>query len=138
MARAIEGAQAHVAELIETHRERVAKFKTKVKDYDEVMAKATLPVAPHVERLLLNSKKSERLSYFLGRNQGKLAQLNRMDPESVARELGRLEGRLSLPPTKKQTQARKPVAPLRGGGASSSSQLSQVNALMKKYYGDRA
>jgi hypothetical protein len=137
MIRRVEAAQAHVANLVEAHKDRVAKFKTKVKDYDQVMAAATMPVAGHVERLLLNSNKSERLSYFLGRNQGKLAQLNRMDPEGVARELGRLEARLSLPPTKRVTQARKPVSPLRGGGASQTSQMAQVDAAMKKMYGDR-
>jgi Bacteriophage, scaffolding protein len=138
MVKAIEAAQAHVATLVDAHKERVAKFRTKVKDWDQVMAGATLPVEPHVERLLIQSKKSAQLSYVLGKNQGKLAQLNRMDAESAARELGRLEARLSLPPPKQQTQARKPVKPLRGGGAAPQSQLAQVNALMKKWYGDRA
>lgn len=137
MIRRAEAAQAHVANLVEAHKERVANFKTKVKDFDQVMAAATMPVHPHVERLILASKKSERISYYLARNQGKLAQLNRMDAESVARELGRIEGRLSLPPTKKQTQARKPVAPLRGGGAARPSQMADVDAAMKKIYGDR-
>ena len=109
--------------LVADHKERVARFKTKVKDFDEVMAKATLPVAPHVERLLLESKKSERLGYVLAKNQAKLAQLNRMNPEAAAREIGRLEGRLSLPQQPKtQTQARKPITPLKGGGASPPSQ----------------
>jgi hypothetical protein len=137
MMQAISEAQAHAAALVDAHKERVAKFKTKVKDFDQTMAAATMPVQPHVERLILASKKSERISYFLAKNQGKLAQLNRMDAESVARELGRLEGRLSLPPSKQQTKARKPVQPLRGGGASPTSQLAQVDAVMKKYYGDR-
>jgi hypothetical protein len=130
--------QERVATLVAEHKERVANFRTKVKDYAEVMAKATLPVAPHVERLLLHSKKSERLGYVLARNENKLAQLNRMDPESAAREIGRLEGRLSLPTPKQQTQARKPITPLKGGGAAPPTGLAAVNAYIKKQYGDRA
>jgi hypothetical protein len=110
-----------------------------VKDFDEVMSRATLPVAPHVERLLLASKKSDKLTYVLGRNQAKLAQLNRSSPEEAAREIGRLEGRLSLPSaTKTKTQARKPITPLKGSGAAPPSETAAVNAYIKKTYGDRA
>ena len=137
--RATQQAQQDTANLVREHKERVARFKTKVKDYDEVMAKATTPVAPHVERLLLQSKKSERLSYALGKNEAKLVQLNNMQPEQAAREIGRLEGRLSLPTqTRTQTKARKPITPLKGGGSSPPSGLSAVNAYIKKLYGDRA
>jgi hypothetical protein len=87
----------------------------------------------------LASKKSDRLSYVLGKNQAKLAQLNRMSSEEAAREIGRLEGRLSLPPaTKTKTQARKPITPLRGSGAAPPSGLAAVNAWAKKQgYSDR-
>ena len=129
------GWQRQVAE----HKERVQRLRLRVKDFDEVMAKATLPVMPHVERLLLASKKSDRLTLVLGKNQAKLAQLNRMSSEEAAREIGRLEGRLALPPaTRTQTKARKPITPLRGSGASPPSGLAAVNAWAKKQgYSDR-
>jgi hypothetical protein len=134
----IQQEQMRVADQIAAHKERVDRFKKTVPDYDEVMRNATLPVASHVERLLLQSKTSERLGYHLGKDQRMLAQLNHMSSEDAARAIGRLEGRLSLPPqSKTQTQARKPITPLRGGGASPPSQLSQVNAVMKKLYPDR-
>ena len=135
---AIAQEQERVSNLVADHKERVQRFRTKVKDFDEVMAKATLPVAPHVERILLNSKKSERLSYVLGRNQSKLAQLNRMNPEDAAREIGRLEGRLSLPQPKTQTQARKPITPLKGSGASPPSERPPLTLTSSETYGDRA
>ena len=135
----IKAEQDRVAGQVAEHKERVQRLRSRVKDFDEVMARATLPVAPHVERLLLASKKSDRLTYVLGKNQAKLAQLNRLSSEEAAREIGRLEGRLSLPSaTKTKTQARKPITPLRGSGASPPSDTAAVNALMKKYYGDRA
>ena len=135
---ALETEQARVGELVTTHKERVQRFRTKVKDFDEVMARATLPVAPHVERLLLESKKSDRITYHLAKNQPKLAQLNRMSGEEAAREIGRIEGRLSQPPQAKPTKARKPIAPLRGGGASQPNQNAARDAWLKKTYGDRA
>jgi hypothetical protein len=135
----INQAQTHAADLVAEHKNRVDRFKTKVKDYEEVMAKATMHVQPHVERLLLHSKKSERLGYALAKNQQELARLNRMDPESAARRIGQLEARLSLPPqSKTQTQARPPIKPLKGSGASPPTGLSAVNNWMKKQYGDRA
>lgn len=134
----IDREQERVSNLIADHKERENRFKSRVKDYSEVMAKATLPVAPHIERLLLESKKSERIGYVLAKDQSKLARLNRMSPEAAAREIGRLEGRLSLPTNPKtQTQARKPIAPLKGGGASPPSQTASMNAYLKKLYGDR-
>jgi hypothetical protein len=131
--------QERVASQVAEHKERVQRLRGRVKDFDEVMSRATLPVSPHVERLLLASKKSDRLTYVLGKNQAKLAQLNRMSSEEAAREIGRLEGRLSLPSaTRTKTQARKPITPLKGSGAAPPSDTAAVNSYIKKLYGDRA
>lgn len=130
--------QERVGGLVVEHKERIARLRSKVKDFDAVLAKATVPVAPHVERLILESKRSDRLTYHLARDQAKLARLNNMSSESAAREIGRIEGRLALPQPKAQTKARPPIKPLRGGGTSPPSGLAAVNAYMKKRYGDRA
>ena len=135
---AITQERERIANLVSDHKERVEKFRAKVKDYDQVLAQATLPVAPHVERLLLNSKSSAQLTYMLGKNQRELARLNRLDPENAAREIGRLEGRLALPPKppqQQQTQARKPITPLKGSGTAPATGLAAVNAYIKKKYG---
>lgn len=135
----IKRAQENVATQVADHKERAAKLASKIKDYNEVMSKATMPVFQHVERLLLASKKSERLGYVLAKNQNKLAQLNRMSPEEAAREIGRLEGRLSLPQSARtQTKARKPVTPLKGSGSSPPSLNAARDAWIKKQYGDQA
>jgi len=135
----IKQEQDRVAGQVAEHKERVQRLRSRVKDFDEVMSRATLPVSPHVERLLLASKKSDRLTYVLGKNQAKLAQLNRMSSEEAAREIGRLEGRLSLPSaTRTKTQARKPITPLKGSGAAPPSDTAAVNSYIKKLYGDRA
>jgi hypothetical protein len=129
-----ENANSEMAERVSEHKARIARLRTRVKDFDQIMARATLPVYPHVERLILHSKKSDQVSLHLAKDQAKLARLNRMSPEDAAREIGIIEGRIiaAAKPKAKATQARKPVTPLRGGGASPTSGLAAVNAYMKK------
>lgn len=134
----IQREQERIAEKVADHKERVARLRTKVPNFDAVMAKATVPVAPHVEQLILDSKRSDRVMWHLAHDQSKLVKLNNLSPVAAAREIGRIEGRLSLPQPKAQTQARKPITPLRGGGTSPPSQLAEVNAYIKKQYGDKA
>lgn len=133
----IQREQGRLTGLVADHKERVSRLRTKVKDFDQTMAKATAPVARHVERLILESNRSDRVMWHLARDQAKLVKLNNMAPEAVAREIGKIEGRLSLPQPKQQTKARKPITPLRGGGAAPPSGLAAVNAYIKKQYGDR-
>ena len=135
---AVETEQNRMVELVADHKSRVAKFKTQVKDYDAIMAKATVPVAPHVERLILHSNKSHRIGLVLAQDQALLTRLNHSPPEEVARELGRIEGKLSRPQKPQQTQARKPIAPLKGSGTRPQSQTAARDAYIKKLYGDRA
>jgi hypothetical protein len=136
----LEGAareNERVGELIADHKERMTRLRAKVKDFDAIMARATVPVMEHVERLILESKRSDRISLHLAKDQSKLVKLNNMSPEAAAREIGRIEGRLSLPQPKAQTKARAPITPLRGRGTSTPSGLAAVIAYTKKRYGDR-
>ena len=135
---AVESEHNRMVELVADHKARVAKFKTQVKDYDAIMAKATVRVAPHVERLILHSNKSHHIGLVLAKDQALLTRLNHSNPEEVARELGRIEGKLSRPQKPQQTQARKPIAPLKGSGTRPQSQTAARDAYIKKLYGDRA
>ena len=134
---AVETEQNRMVELVADHKARVAKFKTQIKDYDAIMAKATVRVAPHVERLILHSNKSHHIGLVLAKDQALLTRLNHSNPEEVARELGRIEGKLSRPQKPQQTQARKPIAPLKGSGTRPQSQTAARDAYLKKLYGDR-
>jgi hypothetical protein len=128
-----EQQQSHMAELVAEHKARINRLRPKVKDFDTIMSRATVPVHDHVERLILKSKISDRVSLHLAKDQNKLVRLNNMSSEDAAREIGIIEGRIrSAAKPKQQTQARKPVVPLRGGGASPTSGLAAVNAYMKK------
>lgn len=105
-------------ELVEDHQERIEEFRGSAKDFDSVMASAAgLKVAPVVEELLIESDKSAHLQYFLAKNPQTLARLNDMSEREAAREIGRIEARLSLPAPKTETSAPKPVVPPKGGTA---------------------
>lgn len=124
-------------EMQEDHLERVEDFRKTAKDFDKVLKSAAdskLGANATVEDLVLESDKSAHLVYFLAKNPGQLDKLNAMTEREAAREIGRIESRLSLPSPKTQTQAPKPVKPLKGGAAPQS-QDAALDAWMKKTYG---
>lgn len=122
-------------EAAEAHLERIEEFRDKVKDFDATMkAASSLQTAPHVEELILDSDKSAHLLYHLAKNPDRLARLNDMSERDAAREIGRIESRLSLPNPKTQTKAPKPVTPPKGGAAPTSHDA-DLDAWMKKTYG---
>lgn len=100
------------------HQERVEEVKADIKDYDQVLAAAKhINVAPEVAQEILSSEKSALLSYYLAKNPDKLLALNEMSGRELAREMGRLEGSVRMPSSKRQTEAPKPLTTLRGGAS---------------------
>lgn len=127
------------SELIDDHKERVSKFSAKVKDFKEVItaaSKAGATATPIVESLVLESDKSAHLVYYLAKNPNVIEKLNGMGERAAAREIGRIEAKLSLPQPKKQTQAPKPVAPVKGGAAPAS-QDAGLDAYLARTYGKK-
>lgn len=126
--------QNRVRELVENYEEGQDKARKVISDYDAVIASAKdAKVLPHVEGLLLESDKSALLAYHLAKNPDKLARLNAMPPVQAAREIGRLEARLSLPSANKVTKAPPPVASVRGG-ATPRDEDSDLEAWLTKTY----
>lgn len=124
---ALHRAEAAHAALAEAYRGRQAEARTELPDFDEVVLAKPLRTEPHVAQTLLDSNMTARLEYFLAKNPDKLAELNRMRPTAAAREIGRLEERLSKPATPAPTQAPAPLAPLRGGFAGPRKALSEMS-----------
>jgi hypothetical protein len=110
--------QQRIDDLRADYEEGQATARKSISDYDAVLRSAEkAPVAPHVEGLILESEKSALLAYHLAKNQDKLERLNALPPVAAAREIGRLEARLSLPNPNKATAAPKPIAPVKGGAS---------------------
>lgn len=128
-------ALARRREAAEAHQERVEEFRERAKDFDEVLRGADeLKASPVVEDLILDSDKSAHLVYYLAKNPTRLHALNGMTEREAAREIGRIESRLSLPQPKTQTAARKPISPPKGGAAPSSPER-DLDAWLKRKYG---
>jgi hypothetical protein len=100
--------------------ERSEQIKAAVSDFDEVIGafeKSGGKFAPHVVEELMESEKGPMLAYTLAKSPGLAAQLNALSPRDAAREIGRLEAKVSLPQPKKQTQAPAPLSTITGGAA---------------------
>lgn len=128
-------AETRRREMAEAHQDRVAEFREKAKDFDATLkAASNLKASPAVEELVLESDKSAHLVYYLAKHPERLETLNEMSEREAAREIGRIEARLSLPAPKTQTTAPKPVIPPKGG-ATPSSPDRDLEAWLKKTYG---
>jgi hypothetical protein len=108
-------------EAIEEFEDRAAAFKVLTPDFDQKIAELakSLPggLSPYVAEEIQDSEVGPAILYQLAANPRKALELNSMSPREVAREIGRLEAKTSLPNPKKQTSARAPIAPLSGGAS---------------------
>lgn len=117
-------------ESIEDFQERAEQVKVGIADFDkalEAFANNGGKFADHVREELLESDKGPMLAYQLAKNPQLAAELNAMSPRDAAREIGRLEAKVSLPQHKRQTQAPAPLSALTGGAAKST----DIHALAK-------
>ena len=131
---------ARVQDLIEDFNERAVEAAAKIPDFAEVIRKATdatHPVSDTVKGLILESEKGPLLQYHFAKNASDLRRINALPPLAAAREIGRLEARLSLAKPSTATKAPPPVSAPKGG-ASPSSQEARMEAYLKRQYGDRA
>lgn len=127
--------QERVRELVETYEDRQIEARKAIPDYDAVLKSAkNVAVAPHVEGLILESDKSALLAYHLAKRPEQVERLNALPPVFAAREIGRLEARLSLPNPNRETKAPPPVKPVRGAATPTDSDK-EIEAWMAKTYG---
>jgi hypothetical protein len=117
--------QIEQAKKVKSYVEKRDAFKASNPDFDEVMEDvADIQVPASVQELLLSSDNGPELAYELAKNRDELARICKLAPLAAARELGRLESKLSpASPGKKQeqkiTKAPAPLAPVKGGGTAS-------------------
>lgn len=88
-------------------------------DFDEVVRSDSLAMPPHVVRELADLDKPAAVAYWLGKNPAEAKRIAGLGPTGVARELGRIEARLSVPPTPAPQLTAAPEPPpraVRGSG----------------------
>lgn len=129
-------------ELVADHQDRIEDLAKAVPGIKEKLAAAaSRSVADHVSALVLESEKSALIAVHLAENPQTLDALNRMSDVKAARELGRIESKLSRP-TPKATKAPAPVAPVKGAAKpafdpAKASMSDFAPWLTKHVYGDR-
>ena len=100
--------------------ERVDEVKPSVPDYDEVINEFVADggrFAQHIIEEVRDSDVGPMLAYYLAKNPELVSELNSLPPRDAAREIGRLEARVSMPKPKKQTQAPAPLVQPKGGAS---------------------
>jgi len=115
-------AKAEVEKVITAHQKRVVEFQKTKPDYDakvEAMERSwTMPV--EVLEAVATSPVSERIAYHLATTAGEVERFKALSPIQAAREIGKLEAKLTPPKSTKSpegyTPPPPPDEPLRGGG----------------------
>lgn len=115
---------AHVErlrDLADDYQDNLKVAAKAVPDLMDVLGKATITVNRTVEVLILEAgDKAPLVAYHLAQNPKTAARLNAMSPVEAAREIGRIEGRVSIPKNT-ATRAPSPVSTIKGGASPSRS-----------------
>lgn len=93
----------------QTFQQREAEFAAKQADYRETVYTADLPITTDMAAIIAESPDGPALAYFLGKNLDKAREIAQLPPVLAARELGRIEARLSAPPAAAPPPAPKKV-----------------------------
>lgn len=107
-------------DLVDDYRDNLTETAKALPDLMEVLTKSTYQPTPLIETLILEAgEKAPLVSYYLAKNPRAAAGLNAMSPLEAAREIGRIEGRVSAPKAKTATSATPPVSQVKGGASPS-------------------
>lgn len=120
---------------LEAFQDRLDETRGKIPDFDKALAEAKgREVKPHVTELIVESEKGGLLAYYLAKNPDVLTKLNGMTERQATKEVGRLEGRLTLAKPKTATAAPAPAKQV-SGSSKPSSPDSDLDAWLAKQYG---
>lgn len=115
-----------------TQEDTAAKWRAQVQagvrefdDFEEVAFSA--PISEPVARIVAESEMGAKLAYYLGANPDEARRISALPVTSAARELGKLEVKLSAPPPPKKTTAAPPPPPTVNGGSSAAPAVPDPN-----------
>ena len=99
-----------------------AKFAVaseKYDDFDEVVMDSSLPVTPYMAEAISESDIGGEIAYYLGKNRAEAARIAALSPIAAAREIGKIEAKLSAAPVQQPQVSKAPPPPEPVGGGSS-------------------
>ena len=89
--------------------ERVEKARMKYDDFDEVVLNPYVPITDEMVMAIHESELGPDIAYYLGKHPEEAMRIARLSPVAQAREIGKIEARLSQPsqPAAKQQEPRR-------------------------------
>ena len=109
--------QTRVADLLDDYVERCEEVAKTLPDFKKVVTSPDFRTTELVKRLILDAgDKAPLVAYNLAQNPKLCARVNAMSPMEAAREIGRIEGRVSIPKNN-ATRATPPLSTVKGGAS---------------------
>jgi len=101
------------AEAIEIYHDREEEARSKYDDFEQVAYNPKLPITNEMAQTIQASEVGPDMAYYLGSNPKEAERISRLSPLLQAKELGKIEAKLSdNPPVKKTSSAPAPIAPV--------------------------
>lgn len=108
------------AELIEQYHEREEEARAKYDDFEQVAYNPKLPITDVMAQTIQASEIGPEMAYYLGSNPKEAERISKLSPFLQAKEIGKIEAKLSdNPPVKKTSNAPAPIAPVTARTSSS-------------------
>lgn len=94
--------------------EAAQEARQKYADFDAVVSNPAVPISDSLAQMIVFSDAPAELAYAVAKDRALAGKLSAMNPIEAARELGRLEARLTAPKPRIETKAPEPITPVKG------------------------
>jgi hypothetical protein len=109
------------SEIIESYHDKEEDARIKYDDFEQVAYNPKLPITDVMAQTIQSSDIGPDMAYYLGTNPKEADRISRLSPFMQAKEIGKIEAKLSdNPPVKKTSSAPAPIAPVTARGSSAS------------------
>jgi len=106
--------QREQAQILEGYNEREEAAREKFDDFEQVAYNPNLKITQVMAQAIQSSEVGPEVAYHLGTNPKEAERISKLAPILQAREIGKLEAKLSdAPPVKKTSSAPAPISPVK-------------------------
>jgi hypothetical protein len=110
-------AERQKMDMLEAYQDREEEARSKYEDFEQVAYNPKLPITSVMAETIQASDLGPDLAYYLGTNPREADRISRLSPFLQAKEIGKIEAKISAEPVlKKTTSAPPPIAPISGRG----------------------
>ena len=104
-------------EMLEAYQDREEEARNKYDDFEQVAYNPNLRITNVMAETIQASDIGPDVAYYLGTNPKEADRISRLTPFQQAKEIGKIEAKLSSEPVlKKTTSAPPPISPVKGSG----------------------